>query len=117
MSARAAAAAVADEVEADDFEAVYRCEAESGDGVGAMEVEAAAVAVSDSSEYLDDGSTVVVEAFLVEPRNERRKLPLPHDTACKACGFVWAKGSVSISRCEAFRSQCKVHKRLCSTRQ
>ena len=53
---------------------------------------------------------------LPKDRNARRKLPLPHDTTCQACGHVWKKDSITISQCETFRSQCKVHNRLCVTR-
>ena len=53
---------------------------------------------------------------LPKDRNARRKLPLPHDTTCHACGHVWRKDTVTISQCETFRSQCKVHNRPCATR-
>eukprot|EP00966_Prymnesium_polylepis_P235140 5438951-Prymnesium_polylepis.1 len=31
---------------------------------------------------------------LSKDRNARRKLPLPHDSTCKACGYVWKKDSI-----------------------
>ena len=55
-------------------------------------------------------------ATLPKDRNARRKLPLPHDVKCGACGFIWKQGSITISQCETYRSQCKVHNRLCTQR-
>lgn len=50
-------------------------------------------------------------------RNERRKLLLPADKTCTACGVVWRAGTVTISQCETIRSQCKVWGRSCVARQ
>ena len=50
------------------------------------------------------------------PRNERRRLKLPFDQECGHCGFVWVKGSVSISQCETYRSMCKLKNRPCKQR-
>ena len=36
-------------------------------------------------------------APLPKDRNARRKLPLPHDVKCGACGFIWKKGSITIT--------------------
>ena len=58
----------------------------------------------------------LAKATLPKDRNTRRKLPLPHDVKCGACGFVWKQGSITISQCETYRSQCKVHNRLCKQR-
>jgi hypothetical protein len=63
-----------------------------------------------------DATVVDDDHVLPKDRNARRKLPLPHDTTCKACGHVWEKDSITVSQCETFRSQCKVHNRLCVTR-
>ena len=62
------------------------------------------------------GSRSAAMLGLPQDRNARRRLPLPVDVMCRACGFVWEKGSITISQCETFRSQCKVHNRLCSSR-
>lgn len=57
------------------------------------------------------------KTLLPMDRNERRKLLLPTDKTCQACGVVWRAGSVTISQCETIRSQCKVWGRTCSSRQ
>ena len=61
-----------------------------------------------SSKYPDDLAGL--------SRNERRKHLLPWPQKCAACGFVWAAGSVSISKCETYRSMCKLHNRPCAER-
>ena len=61
-----------------------------------------------SSKYPDDLADL--------SRNERRKHLLPWPQKCAACGFVWAAGSVSISKCETYRSMCKLHNRPCAER-
>eukprot|EP00966_Prymnesium_polylepis_P257533 5949386-Prymnesium_polylepis.1 len=42
-------------------------------------------------------------APLPRDRNARRKLPLPHDTSCKACDHVWKKDSITISQCKTLK--------------
>ena len=49
-------------------------------------------------------------------RNERRKHLLPWPQKCTSCGFVWGAGSTTISRCETYRSMCKLHNRPCAER-
>ena len=50
-------------------------------------------------------------------RNARRKLPLPSDVKCGHCGYLWKRGSITISQCESYRSQCKLHARPCGSRK
>ena len=53
----------------------------------------------------------------VRDRNARRKLPLPSDVKCGHCGYLWKRGSITISQCESYRSQCKLHARPCGSRK
>lgn len=69
------------------------------------------------SKAVSSPSPKATSCALPKDRNERRKLLLPADQACQACGVVWLAGSVTISQCETFRSQCKVHNRSCLSRQ